>query len=566
MTTIFLDISVVIFSIIKDSNEIESVRGPTRNVLIPFHDARKEFRDDYGIRMERQRYDGWYNNMAHPEWGTVESRLIRKTPPSYGDGVYMMAGSNRPSPRKVSQFLMKGDDGIGSLRNRTALLAFFGQVVSAEILMASESGCPLEIHHIEIEQCDEMYDEHCQANKNLSMPFYRANYDRLTGQSPNTPREQVNRMTSWIDGSFIYSSNEAWISTMRTYSGNGDLKVMGEDEAPENNKEKKSNEPHKRMPPYNSKRVPLFNHPSPHLMKNLNPERMFVLGDPRTNQNPAYLSLGILFYRWHNVLASRIKSRYPLWRDEDIFQAARRWNIATLQNIIAYEYIPAFIGTNLAPYAGYKSATHPGVSHVFQSAAFRFGHTLIPPGIYQRDGKCNFGNHSGKTSALRLCSNWWDAQNIVSESISQKEEVIENILRGLSSQIAEREDSLLCSDVRNKLFGPMEFSRRDLASLNIMRGRDNGLPDYNTVRKCYGLPMVNSWSEINVEKYRETPEVFHTLRELYGEHGIGNIDLFVGGMLETKTGPGQLFTSIIKEQFETLRDSDRFWFENEENQ
>ena len=63
--------------------------------------------------------------------------------------------------------------------------------MSAEILMASESGCPLEIHHIKIEKCDEMYDKECQANKNLSMPFYRANYDRITGQSPNTPREQV---------------------------------------------------------------------------------------------------------------------------------------------------------------------------------------------------------------------------------------------------------------------------------------------------------------------------------------------------------------------------------------
>ena len=58
--------------------------------------------------------------------------------------------------------------------------------------MASENGCPIEIHHIEIEQCDEMYDENCSSNKNLSMPFYRANYDRRTGQSPNTPREQVN--------------------------------------------------------------------------------------------------------------------------------------------------------------------------------------------------------------------------------------------------------------------------------------------------------------------------------------------------------------------------------------
>ena len=39
--------------------------------MIPFNDVRKQFRDDYGLRLERQRYDGWYNNMAHPEWGAV---------------------------------------------------------------------------------------------------------------------------------------------------------------------------------------------------------------------------------------------------------------------------------------------------------------------------------------------------------------------------------------------------------------------------------------------------------------------------------------------------------------
>lgn len=58
---------------------------------------------------------------------------------------------------------------------------------------------------------------------------------------------------------------------------------------------------------------------------------------------------------------------------------------------------------------------------------------------------------------------------------------VEEMMLGMASQLAEREDSILCSDVRDKLFGPNEFSRRDLAALNVMRGRDNGIADYNTV-------------------------------------------------------------------------------------
>lgn len=64
-----------------------------------------------------------------------------------------------------------------------------GQVVTGEIVMASESGCPIEHHRIPVDKCDHMYDPDCQGTK--SMPFLRAAYDRNTGQSPNSPREQV---------------------------------------------------------------------------------------------------------------------------------------------------------------------------------------------------------------------------------------------------------------------------------------------------------------------------------------------------------------------------------------
>lgn len=84
---------------------------------------------------------------------------------------------------------MRGQDGLTSKENRTALLAFFGQVVTNEIVMASESGCPIEMHRIEVEKCDEMYDKDCRGDRYI--PFHRALYDRNTGQSPNAPREQV---------------------------------------------------------------------------------------------------------------------------------------------------------------------------------------------------------------------------------------------------------------------------------------------------------------------------------------------------------------------------------------
>ena len=69
--------------------------------------------------------------------------------------------------------------------------SFSGQLVSTEVLMASELGCPIEMHRIPIKKCDEMYDPECKGD--TFMPFHRAIYDKGTGQSPNSPREQVRK-------------------------------------------------------------------------------------------------------------------------------------------------------------------------------------------------------------------------------------------------------------------------------------------------------------------------------------------------------------------------------------
>lgn len=47
------------------------------------------------------------------------------------------------------------------------------------------------------------------------------------------------------------------------------------------------------------------------------------------------------------------------------------------------------------------------------------------------------------------------------------------------------------------VFGGLDFSRRDLMAVNIQRGRDHGLPDYNTAREHFGLEKITDWTQIN---------------------------------------------------------------------
>ena len=58
-----------------------------------------------------------------------------------------------------------------------------------------------------------------------------------------------------------------------------------------------------------------------------------------------------------------------------------------------------------------------------------------------------------------------------------------------------------------------------------MRGRDNGLPDYNTVRKCFHLPQIkDDWSIINPELAETKPGIIEKLKNTYGGDP-DNIDL-----------------------------------------
>ena len=106
-------------------------------------------------------------------------------------------------------------------------------------------------------------------------------------------------------------------------------------------------------------------------------------------------------------------------------------------------------------------------------------------------------------------------------------------------------------------------------AVNIQRARDHGIPDFNTVRLHYGLPPKN-FDEL-IPQNSNIPDVrqeylIGNMTELYN-NDTTKMDLWPAGMLETtNVGPGETFVAIIKDQFERIRDGDRFWWDNNEQQ
>lgn len=113
---------------------------------------------------------------------------------------------------------------------------------------------------------------------------------------------------------------------------------------------------------------------------------------------------------------------------------------------------------------------------------------------YGRSGcRTSFPNWPNK--AVRTCNAFWRPQAALKTNVSEEEFVdIDRLLMGMSVQLCEEEDHKIVEDLRGNVFGPLEFPRRDLMAVNIQRGRDHGLPDFNSARKAYGLPPIRDFN------------------------------------------------------------------------
>lgn len=465
----------------------------------------------------------------HPlDLGAAGSTLVRMMDAAYpgdGSGSTMVDPTNRENPRVVSNLI--SDQGESIMYNDRQLSDFvwqFGQFIDHDIdLTLTSAGAGTADIPVPIGDVDFVSG---------MIPLERSLYDPGTGTA-DTPRQQVNAITSYIDASNVYGSDHLTADSLRTFA-DGKMKTSA-----------------------GGQLLPVDG-------------GFFAAGDERSNEQVGLTAMHTLFVREHNRLADEfaaipgITDRADdagMTTDEFIYQTARKVVGAELQIITYDEFLPALLGTEAIPnYTGYDSGIDPTIANEFSTAFYRFGHSMLSPNLLLVDQ-----DHQAENLPLRDA--FFNPSFLAGGDINNPVDTgdVERVLQGLAFQQAQEVDTKLVDDVRNFLFGPPGAGGLDLASLNMQRGRDHGLPDYNTLRTAYGLTAKNDFLDPGDGSGITTDADLAAALSLAFAGDINNVDAWVGGLAEDPEygSVGELVGFSLIDQFSRLRDGDRFFYRND---
>uniref|UniRef100_A0A672JIV5 Myeloid-specific peroxidase n=1 Tax=Salarias fasciatus TaxID=181472 RepID=A0A672JIV5_SALFA len=367
--------------------------------------------------------------------------------------------------------------------------------------------------------------------------------------TPNV-RQQINAATAFLDISQVYGSEEKLALDLRNLTDDGGLLKVNE-EFTDNGREVLPFHPLQVNACATRRRV----------TNDTNAREIpcFIAGDVRVDENAALTSLHTLFLREHNRLARELRRLNPQWDSETLYQEARKIMGAYTQVFAFKDYLSHILGEEAVKnmtgnYTGYNHSVDPSISNVFATAAYRFAHLAIQPTFshlganYLQDPQ--FGN-------IPVFEAFFTPWRILFEI------GIDSVLRGLIGRPAELkfQNHTMVDALRERLFQFVQQIALDLGSLNMQRGRDHGLPGYNTWRKFCGLSQPRNQAEL--ARVLNNEDLARSLFQHYGTPD--NIDVWLAGVAEpfvTGGRVGSLFACLIARQFKNIRDGDRLWYEN----
>ena len=493
--------------------------------------------------------DGSCNNLENPLFGASGTAFTRIAPAAYEDGISAPRGRLQgmsesvfspgsflppnPSARLISAAVVQNvtQDEIPF----THILMQWGQFLDHDMdigpeLEAECEGCEFTevCEPIRVPDLDPAFGVGTPQNGDCLT--FRRSLPACDISRPGEflPREQINDLTSYIDGSMVYGSNEEIGNAVRLFK-NGLLRTGPNF-------------------PGNQPSLPVDNE---FLVACPNAQDCFLCGDVRCNEQISLTIMHTMWLREHNRIARELGSLNPHWDDERIFQEARRIVGALIQKITYIDYLPKVLGPEvfnrvIGPYPGYNPEVNAGTANAFATAAYRYGHSLIRP-QFDRLGP-DFSPLA--IGPLNLRDAFFNPGQF-NASLGT-----DPILRGLVNVNARRVDEFLNRVLTTQLFETATSPGMDLASLNIQRGREHGLPPY---------PIWKNFCLRTFELISDFENDLTLVRFLQNYGSLDTLDLWVGGLAENRLPNsllGATFACIFGITFSNTRAGDRFFYLN----
>lgn len=217
----------------------------------------------------------------------------------------------------------------------------------------------------------------------------------------------------------------------------------------------------------------------------------YITGDGRGNENIGLTSVHHIFHAEHNRLADHVKdvvlatgdaafiAQWQLpdgsWNGERIFQAARFGTEMQYQHLVFEEFarkvqpqIDIFIAPN-----GYDVNIDPAIVAEFAHTVYRFGHSMLTETLART-------NADGSQNDIGLIQAFLNPLEFAASGATA-EQAAGAIVRGMTRQVGNEIDEFVTDALRNNLLGlPL-----DLATINMARGRDTGVPSLNAARRQF---------------------------------------------------------------------------------
>ncbi|MYR05575.1 peroxidase [Gordonia sp. SID5947] len=468
---------------------------------------------------------GTHNDLDHPLMGAAASRFGRNVPPASGspDPARLL----EPNPRVVSQRLLKRD--------------VFKPVDSLNLLAAA--WIQFEVHdwfsHPDDEEAARQEiplptgDDWPEDRRPMSV--HRSSV--APGADPDAPTF-ANRDTHWWDGSQIYGSAQDYADAIR--SGDRGQITLAEDG----------------LPPAEA-------------------DRLLDPSGPVANFWVGLALLHSLFLREHNVICRRLAAAYPSMTDQQLYDTARLVNTALMAKIHTIDWTPAIIShpTTVAAMRGNWFGL------LGERFARRFGRVADSEVLCGIPGSTT--NHHGVPYSLteefvavyRMHSLLPDEVKI-RDIDGNRPPAVHGLEKLLADHVRDRLDETSMPDLfysfgrakageltlHNYPAALQQLARPDgcpvdLATIDILRDRERGVPRYNDFRRQFRLPRVASFAALT-----DNAEWAEQLEDIYGD--IDNLDLMIGLHAERKP-PGFGFSDTAFRVFVLMASrrlsSDRFF-------